>query len=244
MQIIPSIDILYGKCVKLVQGKPGTGITVSDNPVEIVDFWEGEGAEMLHVVDLDAAIFGSKRNRDIIKRILERASVPVEVGGGIRTVEDAISLLNIGAKWIIMGTALLEKPDFMREILRSVEPSRLIVALELKNTKLLIKGWTDEIRHSAYDVIKKFEPFKISAFLYTDVRVEGTLGGVRLENVSKTVKSSRIPILYSGGVSTKEDVLNLKAVGVKGVIIGRALYDRRLKLKEIMDLVRNAQCKS
>jgi len=231
---------MNGKCVKLVQGKPETGIEVSNDPVKVAEVWEREGAEVLHVVDLDAAIFGIKRNRKIVEEILGKVKIPVEVGGGIRSLEDVISLIRAGAQWVILGTMVLERPETVHELLKNVKPSQLIIAFDFRKNMVLTRGWTVETSHSIIELIEFFEPMNVAAFLLTDVEVEGTLQGVKLQNLFKLTKATRIPIIYAGGVSSVEEILELFRLGVKGVVLGRALYEQRLKLRETVEYVKNA----
>jgi phosphoribosylformimino-5-aminoimidazole carboxamide ribotide isomerase len=238
LYIIPSVDILNGKCVKLIQGKPGTGLEVSPDPVQVAKMWEEKGAEILHVVDLDAAIFGSKRSRKIVKEILRKISIPVEVGGGIRNIEEAVSLVKEGASWIILGTKAVEKPEFVGEVIEKVGSNHVIVALDSRKKLVLKKGWKDETQVSPFEFAKFFEPYNLASILFTDVEVEGTLTGINFENIVKLVNSTRIPITYSGGVSSIQDVLKLLNVNLRGVVVGRALYDGYFTLEEAMEVVK------
>lgn len=239
MKIIPSIDLKDGKCVKLVRGKPGSGRIITDNPVEAALEWERRGAETLHVVDLDAAL-GRGSNRQVILEILGRIRIPVQVGGGIRSFEEASDLLDAGARWVIFGTAAYERPE---EVLRTVEAygrGRVMVALDSFKGRILVRGWTGEASTTLSEALKFYEKH-IYAFLYTDVEVEGTLAGVRLEKVRRVVGASARPIIYAGGVSSLEDLKGLQSVGVYGVVVGKALYDGKFSFEEALKIGKRTQ---
>ena len=235
--IIPSIDISKGKCVKLVGGKPKTGLTISGQPVEIAKFWETQGAKVLHVVDLDGAFSGEPQNTPVIMRILNEVNLPIEVGGGIRKVKDAARLVNAGAKWVIVGTAVLENKSFLRELLAVVSPEHVIIALDSKKGKVLKRGWTVSTRFSPEETIENFRDSDIAAFLYTDVRAEGKLSGIQLKTVEKLVHSTKTPIIYSGGISAIHDLVNLAKIGVHATVIGMALYTGKLSLQDAEEAV-------
>ena len=242
LYIIPSVDILNMKCVKLVQGKPGTGLNVSSDPIKVAKMWEEKGAKILHVVDLDAAIYDSKKSRKIVREILRKVNIPVEVGGGIRSVEEAVSLVEDGASWVILGTKAIENPDFVGRVVEKTDSKNVIVALDSRK-KVVLRGWKTETEISPFDFAKRFEAYNIASILFTDVEVEGTLKGVNLENVSRLVNSTSIPITYSGGISSIQDILKLLNVGLRGVVVGRALYDGCFSLEEAMEAVRGAERK-
>ncbi|RLI24048.1 MAG: 1-(5-phosphoribosyl)-5-((5-phosphoribosylamino)methylideneamino)imidazole-4-carboxamide isomerase, partial [Candidatus Hecatellales archaeon] len=218
MMILPSVDVKDGKCVKLVRGKPGSGKTISENPLRVALEWEKLGAEGLHLVDLDAAIYGSKRNRETILKILGRLRIPVQVGGGIRSLKDAGEILEAGAARIIFGTAAYRNPEVVERVAEAYGPERVIVALDSAGGRILVEGWTGETSTSPLQALKIFKQLGIYAFLYTDVEVEGTLGGVRLERVRRLVEASTTPIIYAGGVSSLRDLEKLREAGVLAVV--------------------------
>ena len=244
MYIIPSVDILNGKCVKLIQGKPKTGLEVSSNPVEVAKMWEKKGAKILHVVDLDAAVYGDLKSRKIVKKILDEVSIPVEVGGGVRTVEDAVLLVEAGARWVILGTAALENPEFVVKVSKKIGSDKIIVALDSKENVVLKKGWMEETSYSPFKIVKIFESLNIASYLFTDVSVEGKMEGVNISYVTKLAKSTKIPITYSGGISSIQDVLNLSKIGLRGVVVGRALYEGIFSLEEVLEALNYASRKN
>jgi len=240
MKVIPSVDIQDGKCVKLVQGKPGTGREISDDPLKVAEAWEAEGAEILHVVDLDAAFTGSRKNRETVKKIIRSLRIPVEVGGGIRRVEDARELVEAGARWVILGTVAVERPQAISVFLNRVGGDRVIVALDSRGGRVVTRGWTAEAAGSPFNLIRFFTRQEVAAFLYTDVNVEGTLSGLDTGLVRKVVDSTDKPVIYAGGVSSLQDLLHLAKAGVWGAVVGRALYEGVFTLKEAKEIVRNA----
>lgn len=237
MYIIPSIDIKDGRCVKLIQGKPGTGLNISSDPLEVAVRWQQQGAERIHVIDLDAAITGSQQNRGIVQRILAEMEIPVAVGGGVRSKEYADFLLKARARWVILGTAAIERPNFVAEIAKNIAPDHLMVAVDSKQGNVLTEGWTKYSGQSTHTLLNKFENIGVGSFLYTDVEVEGTLKGVHVRDIKRLVQATRIPIIYAGGISSIQDLLNLTEAGVKGAVIGMALYKGKFTLQEAMEAV-------
>jgi len=237
MDIIPSVDIRDGRCVKLVQGKPGTGLNVSSDPLEVAVKWQEQGAKRLHIIDLDAAIAGSQQNRRIVQRILGVLKIPAEVGGGVRSKEYADFLLKAGARWVILGTAAVERPRFVAELTENILPDRLIVAIDSKQGSVLTDGWTKDTGQPTQTLLNKFENIGVGGFLYTDVEVEGTLRGVQVRDIKRLVQATRIPIIYAGGISSIQDLLRLTETGIKGAVIGMALYKGKFTLQEAMEVV-------
>jgi phosphoribosylformimino-5-aminoimidazole carboxamide ribotide isomerase len=240
MYIIPSIDLQDGRCVKLVEGKVGSGFVVSNDPLELAKFWEVKGADMLHVVDLDGAIKGERKNRGLVEAILREVSIPVEVGGGLRTVDDVLDVLDAGARWAVIGTKIVEKKDFIDDLLRNIDASKLIVAIDVKGGKVVARGWTMTSDLSPIDLIKRVEKYNVFAFLLTNVDVEGREAGVNLSMVKSIVSATRIPIIYSGGVANVSELIELRRAGAYGVIVGSALYKGKFTLKEAKDAVEGA----
>lgn len=232
MFVIPSVDIIGGACVKLVQGRVGSGFAVSADPVAVAKKWEEEGARILHVVDLDGALKGTRENRRAVSRILGEVSIPVEVGGGMRSVEDVVDVIEAGARWIILGTLTVEKPDLVEEICGLIGSGKVIIALDSRGEEVVTRGWTVGHPISPIALAKEYERLKVGAYLYTPVQVEGTEGGVDVEEVRRLASLTRIPIIYAGGVSSLRDIAGLAQTGIRGVVVGSALYKGRFTLKE------------
>ncbi len=240
MKVIPSIDLKDGKSVKLVKGVPGTGIEVSDDPLKLAAYWEGQGAEILHVVDLDAAIENKRTSRDIIGRIIENVSIPVEVGGGIRSKKDALELVDAGARWIITGTEAIRNPEFVARLLDSIPPEKLIIALDAKSGRVVTHGWVVETSLTVAEAIGRFDRFRPAAYLCTNVSVEGTMTGVETEEMKRIVDSTETLIIYSGGVSSLSDLASLKGAGVYATVIGMALYKGVFTLRKAQEVASDA----
>ena len=237
MRIIPSIDLKDGRCVKLIGGVVGSGFTVSEDPLSLARFWMREGAELLHVIDLDGAIEGSKRNRGIIRMMLKEVPLPVEVGGGLRTVDDVVEILDAGARWAIIGTALIEEGGFLERLISEVSASKLIASIDSKGGRVALRGWTKVSALSPVEAVKAYGRFNFSAFLYTDIDVEGRQGGVNVKALREIVSATSIPIIYSGGIANLSDLVKLKSLGVYGAVVGSALYKGDFTLEEAKNAV-------
>lgn len=240
MKVVPSIDLKDGKSVKLVRGVPGTGIEVSNEPVELAAYWEREGAEILHVVDLDRAIEQRETNKEIIEQIVQEVSIPVEVGGGIRSKEDVVELLDLGARWVIIGTKAVENPEFLADLLKSTSSENLIIALDAKGGKIVTRGWTVETRFGLLEAVRRFDRFRPAAYLCTNVAIEGTMTGIDFEEMKRVVDCTETSIIYSGGVSSLKDLRALKVVGVYATVVGMALYKGAFTLREAQGVVSDA----
>lgn len=239
MKVIPAVDIKNGCCVKLVQGRSGTGLTVSKNPVKVAEYWVKEGAEVLHLVDLDGAIEGSKVNRPLIFNIIQRVNVPVQVGGGIRSLEYALRLIEVGACRIVLGTVVYESPRLFRLIADSVKAEKVIVAIDSKSGFVVKRGWTESTGVTVYDVLRRLDPDMFWGLLYTDVQREGLASGIDVGILKHLLKVSSKPIIYAGGVSSLSDIAVLRDLGVYGVVVGKALYAGLFSLREAMEVARD-----
>ncbi|MFH1055093.1 MAG: 1-(5-phosphoribosyl)-5-[(5-phosphoribosylamino)methylideneamino] imidazole-4-carboxamide isomerase [Candidatus Altiarchaeota archaeon] len=234
MQVIPAVDLMGGRCVQLVGGRPETRIDYGD-PVEKALEWVGEGASMLHLVDLDAALgFGS--NLEVMLKVKRSCAVPVELGGGIRDIDSARMLLEeLGEEdRIIIGTmAVKEYPGF--KTLKELEEysDRIIVSVDSKGGRVVSGGWAAESRLTAAQVMEACGDL-VWGFLYTDVDVEGRMGGVNNERVREVVRSTHNPVIVSGGVTSKVDVDACEEVGAWGVVLGKALYEGKMTLREVV----------
>ncbi len=233
MQIMPAVDIKNGKCVQLVQGKPGSEQVIIDNPEEVAKKWEDLGAEVIHLIDLDGTIDG-KSNLELIKKIYDNVNVPIQLGGGIRSVEYGKELLNIGIERIIIGTMGIKNPKTITELSDEFGSEHVMISLDSKDSKVVIKGWKEQIDKSPVELSKEFASIGAGSILFTNVDVEGLLGGFYTEPVVELVKSSPIPVVYSGGISSIEDIKQLQSTGVSGVVIGSALYKDKIDLQEAL----------
>jgi phosphoribosylformimino-5-aminoimidazole carboxamide ribotide isomerase len=233
MFIMPAVDIKNGKCVQLVQGKPGTEQIVLDNPAEVALEWENKGASVLHVIDLGGAL-EEEGNISMVEEILKKVSVPVQMGGGIRTLDDATHLLNIGVDRIILGTLAIKHPETVELLSREFGSERIMVALDSKDSKVVVRGWTEKTDQTAPQLGKIMENRGAGGILFTNVDHEGLLGGFRVEPLLELLESVDIPVVYSGGVSTLEDVASLSQTDVYGVVIGSALYKETINFEDAL----------
>ena len=233
MIIIPAVDIKNGKCVQLVQGEPGTEQVVIENPAEVAKQWEQKGAKKLHIVDLDGAL-GSGRNLSIVKEIIEKTKSPIQLGGGIRSVSDAKKLLEIGVNTVIIGTMAIKNPEIIKELSSEYGCERICVSLDSKNTKVVTHGWKESTDKTPIEYAKLFEKMGAGSILFTNVDVEGLLNGINLEPIKELLNNVSIPIIYSGGITSVDDLKVLSDIGVDYVVIGSALYKGLITLEDAL----------
>lgn len=239
MNIIPAIDLLDGRCVRLYQGDYNQSQTFSENPVDVAKQWVDQGATRLHLVDLDGAKVGHPVNQTAIAAIVNAIEIPVEVGGGLRDRDAVASLLNIGVKYAILGTVAVENPQLVAELSQEF-PQNIIVGIDARNGKVATRGWLETSEVLATDLAHQMAQLGASAIIYTDIHRDGTLQGPNLEALREIANTVAIPVIASGGISAITDLLKLLALeplGVNGVIVGRALYTGDVSLKEAMQAV-------
>lgn len=234
MLVIPSVDIRKGKCVQWVGGEPETGRKYGD-PVQAALKWEGEGAMCLHVVDLDAAM-GEGENLDKVAEILANVATDVQVGGGIRTVDRGFELLGIGASRVILGTVAYEDPDILRELVEKSGSERVMVAMDVKEGQIVIRGWKEKVEADFLETAKKFEAMGVGGFMFTNVDVEGKMAGVDPEAIEELVSAVEPPVIASGGVESLRDVERAKEAGASGLVVGTALYEGKISFREAMEV--------
>lgn len=234
MLIIPAIDILDGKCVRLYQGKRENCKVYSNNPVEVAKKWESEGAELIHVVDLDGAFTGKPQNMRLIEEIIDSLNIGVEVGGGIRDEETIEQYIELGAERVVLGTRAINDPDFLLEMGR-IYHERILLSIDAKEGKIATEGWERITDKDAIGFAKNFEELGIGGIIYTDLLRDGSLTGPNIEAIQEFVRSIELPVIASGGISSMEDLENLallEDIGLYGVILGKALYEKSIDLKE------------
>ena len=236
MLIIPSVDIKQGRCVQLVGGKPETEQAYGD-PVEAALRWVAEGAEYLHLVDLDAAM-GTGDNFKRVAEVLASVRVGVQVGGGIRTLDRALELLGIGADRVILGTLAFEKPEVVKKLVKLAGGTRVMVAIDSVQGKVVIRGWRASTGKPAPKAAREFERMGVGALLFTNVDVEGRMTGILAKAVQEVVESVDVPVFVAGGVASVEDVRKAKEAGAAGLVIGKALYEGKLTLRQAMEAAR------
>lgn len=223
MIIIPAVDIKNGKCVQLIQGKPGTEQVVIDNPAEVAVNWQKMGAKRLHVVDLDGAL-DSGANLEIIKEIVDKTQVPVQVGGGIRSVEYAEQLLDLGVETVIIGTMAIKNPSVIKELSEKYGSEHICISLDSKDNRVVTHGWQESTDKTPLEYAKIFEEKGAGSILFTNVDVEGLLEGIDLTAAKNLIDNVSIPVIYSGGITSVDDLKILKDIGADYVVIGSALY--------------------
>lgn len=238
MLIIPAIDIMDGKVVRLAQGKKEDMVIYSDDPVSVAKRWQNEGAEWLHLVDLDGALNGNYKNWGQIKDIIDNVHSFIELGGGIRTSEAVEEGIRLGVKRIILGTKAAQDEGFVRKQV-SLYRERIAVAIDYKNGSISAKGWTYSTKLDFIEFAKRIERLAVSTIICTDISRDGMLTGPNTTSIRQILKAVKTPAIASGGVSSIEDILKLKRLepyGLCGVIVGKALYESRFSLREAISL--------
>jgi phosphoribosylformimino-5-aminoimidazole carboxamide ribotide isomerase len=241
MMIIPAIDIKNGKCVRLLQGRMDAETVFSNDPSAMAAQWEDQGAEMLHVVDLNGAIEKSPQNLTSIQRIVDAIHIPVQVGGGIRDMKTIKQYFDIGIAKVVIGTEAIRNPELVRQACKDY-PGGIVVGIDARKGRVAIEGWTQNTDIRAIDLARQFEDYGVSAINFTDIHRDGMQTGPNIAETRELAEAVRIPIVASGGVSTLEDIRNLLPLsrsGVIGVITGKALYSGTLNLKEAIDLAKS-----
>ncbi len=238
MIIIPAVDIKNGKCVRLFQGRMDAETIFSDDPVSMAQQWADEGAQLIHLVDLDGAIEKQPRNLSVIRAIIDAVAVPVQVGGGIRNMEAIKMYIDLGVRRVIIGTEAIRNPSLVSDACRKY-PQQIVVGIDARNGRVAIEGWTETTAITAEELAKRFEDVGVAAINFTDIHRDGMHSGPNLEATKRLAEAVSIPVIASGGVSTIDDIRNLiplEAFGVAGVITGRALYEGTLNLREAIQL--------
>jgi phosphoribosylformimino-5-aminoimidazole carboxamide ribotide isomerase len=239
MEIIPAIDLLDGKCVRLYQGDYDRSQIFNENPVAVARDFADRGATRLHVVDLDGAKQGKSVNLGAIESIVRAIDIPVEVGGGLRDADSVSNLLDIGVKWAILGTIAVEQPELAEE-LTQLFPQQIIVGIDAREGKVATRGWLETSNVAATELAQRMAQLGAAAIIYTDIHRDGTLTGPNLDALRELATSIEIPVIASGGVSCLRDLLNLlglEALGVKGAIVGKAIYTGDVDLREAIQAV-------
>ncbi len=234
MIVIPAVDIKNSKCVQLVQGEPGSEMVKIDNPENVAYDWQQKGAKRLHIIDLDGAL-ESGANLDIVDKIIAKTSIPIQMGGGIRTIEDARRLLDAGITTVILGTMAIDNPEVVSQLSDEYGKDRICVSLDSKDNKVVTHGWQKSTDKTPLEYAKIFEDKGAGLILYTNVDVEGLLGGINLEVAKQIIEKTNIPIIYSGGVTTLKDLEVLRELGADYVVIGSALYKGLIKFEDALN---------
>ena len=234
MLIIPAIDIKDGRCVRLYQGEMEKDTVYYESPVEAAKHWVEQGAELIHVVDLNGAVEGHPVHKQEVAAICMGFGVPVELGGGLRSFEAIEESLALGVERVVLGTAAYEDPDFLRAVCKRF-PGKIVVGIDARDGRIAIKGWKEDTSMDAVELAERCQEDGASRIIYTDISRDGTSLGVNAEEMLRIARAVKIPIIASGGVASLDDIGRLKALendGVEGVIVGRALYAGAFTLRE------------
>lgn len=243
-QIIPAVDIKGGKCVQLVQGILGSERITLDDPAATALNWVLRGAKTLHLIDLDGAFEGSRKNAEIIENIISRAKplgTEIQIGGGIRSFEDAEKILSAGADRVILSTVAMKNPQIVRDLSESFGKESIVVGLDAKNNRVAIEGWTKLSDKSPTDVGKQFEELGAGYILFTNIDTEGLLKGIDIRPTKDLIDSVGIPVIASGGVTSTDDLLKLKEAGAYGVVVGSALYTNKFTIENAIQVLERNQ---
>ena len=235
MDIYPAVDILGGTCVQLVQGVRDEHTKTYGDPLKWAVHWLDEGAKALHIINLDGAFGSSEANRDIIRTILSETGTMVQLGGGIRSVEDAASWLDLGVSRVILGTLAVQSPEALTKVATEYGSDRVVAGVDAKGDEVVVRGWT-EAAGSYIDWARRFEEAGAGHLLYTNVDVEGLEQGIDSLPVKRLTAKTRLPVIAAGGVSSASDVAVLKDAGVSGVVLGSALYSGKIDFKTILEM--------
>jgi phosphoribosylformimino-5-aminoimidazole carboxamide ribotide isomerase len=239
MVIIPAIDLKGGKCVRLFQGRRDAVTLYSNNPAATAKQWESYGAELLHIIDLDGAFTGNQANFEAIIKIRKSVKVPVQVGGGIRDIEDITKLFSAGIERVILGTVAIEDPGFVVYSC-SKYPGKVLIGVDAKEGMVAIKGWEEVTSLTAKELVGRLEIVGAAGVIYTDIVRDGTLTGPNIEAIREIVESVNIPVIAAGGISSVEDIKNLMSIKkLWGVITGKAIYSGTLDLREAIKIVKS-----
>ena len=236
MKLYPAIDIRNGQCVRLRQGQFEDVEVYSHVPAKVAMQWEQEGASIIHIVDLDGALAGHGVNDEVIRQIVNSVHIPIQVGGGIRSVQDIENKLNLGVSRVIIGTKAVENPQFVREIIARFGTEKIVIGIDAKNGMVAIEGWEKVSNYNAVSLALMMKDMGVTNIVYTDIAKDGMLKGPNIEHTQEIVESTGINIIASGGVSSMKDLEELSEIKVSGAIIGKALYERRIELSKAIEL--------
>ena len=239
MLVIPAVDIKDGRCVRLYQGAMDQQTVYFDNPIAAAKYWADQGATLLHVVDLNGAVEGCPVHKAEIEAVCKELAIPVESGGGLRTMKDVEDLFGLGVARVVLGTKACEDPVFLRSACQKF-PGRIVAGIDARGGKVAIKGWKEDTAVDAVELAKSCENAGVARIIYTDISRDGTRAGVNLIETSRVAHAVKIPVIASGGVASLEDICALKEIekyGVEGVIVGRALYNGAFTLRQAMGVM-------
>ena len=234
MQLYPAIDMKNGKCVRLTQGLFDNVKVYGDSPADMAKLWVSQGATFLHLVDLDGALAGHSVNESAIRAVVQQVDVPVELGGGLRSIEAVKSMLDLGVSRCIIGTKAAERPEFIRELVEAFGPERIVAGVDAKEGMGAVDGWERTSEMTASDLCLKMKEYGVQHIVYTDISRDGMLSGPNVTYTKMLTEKTGLDVIASGGVSCMEDLDMLYENGISGVIIGKALYENKIHLTEAL----------
>lgn len=241
MIIFPAIDIRGGKCVRLLKGDFNQETVFSDRPEIMAKKWEDEGGEYLHLVDLDGALAGKSQNLDTVEMILKTVDIPVELGGGIRTMENIETALDMGVSRVILGSVAVKNPQLVKDACKKYGSERIVVGIDAKDGIVAVDGWGVSGNVEAKELARKMAQGGVKHIIYTDISRDGTLTGVNVQATAEVARYSGVKVVASGGVSSIEDIKLLKQYekdGIEGVIVGKSIYTGSLSLPEALKIAK------
>jgi phosphoribosylformimino-5-aminoimidazole carboxamide ribotide isomerase len=231
-EAIPAIDILNGKCVRLKQGAYNAETIYANDPLEIAHKWQNAGARRIHIVDLDGARTGMPKNIELIKQIVSQIKLPIQIGGGIRSFELITELIKFGVDRVILGTTAVKNPNLLSSICQEF-PDNIVVSIDAKDDKVTSDGWTHTSRKDIFTLANEAINFGVKRFVYTDISRDGMLSGPNIEGIKRFIAKVTVPVIASGGIGSKLDIENVSQTGAEAVIVGKALYEGRIKPEEL-----------
>lgn len=234
MQIYPAVDIKNGKCVRLKQGNFDDVTIYEQDPVKAAKNWIEKGATYLHIVDLDGAKQGDSQNEQIIADIVKLSDMPVQTGGGVRSLEDIERKLSKGVARVILGTVAVKQPEIVKQAVQKFGADKIVVGIDAKNGNVAIAGWEEVSNVSALELCLKMKEYGVKTIIYTDIAKDGMMSGVNVSSTKELVEKTGMDIIASGGISNMQDLQNVQDIKVQGVIVGKALYQGALELAEII----------
>lgn len=240
MLIIPAIDLREGQCVRLIQGDPRQATVFSDDPVETAKQWENMGAPMLHLVDLDGAFVGAPQNLEVVHQIAQAVSIPLQLGGGIRSMEMVQQVIDAGVERVILGTAAIAEPYLVQEACKQYG-ERIAVGIDSKDGLVAVEGWEATVEKTFLELAEEVKEWGVTRIIFTDTRRDGTMKGPNLESIRLMAEKTDLQVVAAGGVSNMDDLLALKElepIGLEGVIVGKALYMGTVDLEAAIKLLK------
>ncbi|MGE5330114.1 MAG: 1-(5-phosphoribosyl)-5-[(5-phosphoribosylamino)methylideneamino]imidazole-4-carboxamide isomerase [Deltaproteobacteria bacterium] len=235
MIVFPAIDIRNGKCVRLYKGEFDKETVYSDDPAGMALNWQNQGAKYLHVVDLDGARAGSPQNLETIQKIIKAVNIPVQIGGGIRNIDTAKKIIEIGAERIIIGTSAITEPAMLPKAVEELG-EKLVVGIDSKDGLVAIQGWETKSSRTTLDFAKEIKKMGIKTIICTEISRDGTLQGPDTDGIKVLVQQTGIDVIASGGVGSLDDLIELKQAGAKGAIVGKALYSGNITMQQIIEI--------